>query len=434
MSFRSSTGKDVGLMLEAEDPWVIKRKGRWVRESPDLYAQPHEDATKLHVSAKQSVIEISSDDDDGNVRSLVECSDNRYEMFLASMKPQGTSSFLDCCPNGGRIRKGGKDRNFQGTKERNIKAKDRQKCEVALNPITCKQFPDKGKREMDICNPVSQKRSGGVCVGPVVWKEINKKNGGGFCGGSKVKSAGQMGKNSTKMGYKEGSEKASSSKRGRPTRESKSSVQDTIKERKSSVSKHRKKCKAALDPIHCKMLPEKVEDVAEHIGSTKQRNEVTMNSQIVVKEEYPTCSGSDSDVVELDASTLPLGDRNPFVPAECREDTYDVYDHAITNSNSEFRLKLMEVLRQPYSDKEYNELLNEVSRARKQQVEDETTQSSSAPRLHPGPGMSYLDQHKDFAKKLDEVQKDPEGNHHRRETLNLLRGFVYWLQVNVAHC
>nr|AND01171.1 hypothetical protein [Linum usitatissimum] len=259
MSFRSSTGKDVGLMLEAEDPWVLKRKGHWVRERPDLYVQHHEDdATKLHVSAKQSVIEISSDDD-GNVRSLVECS--------------------------GRVRKGGKDRNYQGTKERNFKAKDRQKCEAALNPISCKQLPDKGKREMDI--RVCQKRSDGVCVGPVVWTEINKKNGGGFCGGSKVKSAGQMGKNSTKMGYKEGSEKASGSKRGRPTRESKSSVQDTIKERKSSVSKHRKKCKVALDPIPCKMLPDKVEDVAEHIGSTKQRNEVTMNSQIVVKEEYP---------------------------------------------------------------------------------------------------------------------------------------------------
>ncbi|CAN0912918.1 hypothetical protein LINGRAHAP2_LOCUS27616 [Linum grandiflorum] len=437
------------------------KDGCWDRERPNLYAQPDEDVTKFLVGAKEAVIEISSssEDDDGNVRgcasgvrSLVQCHPiNQYKMLVASIKPQRTSSFLDIpkenrkwspflreaeveeyCPNGGRIRKGGKDRNSQGTRERNIKAtitrerkdlaaKDMRKDEAALNPISCKQFPGKRKREMDICNPVCKKRSDGVIT----------KNEGGFCGGSKVRSAGQMGKNSTKNGYKEVAEKAGSIMR-RPTGESKTSVRTTIKERKGPVPKRRKKSEAALDPLHCKMLPDKVQDVVQHIGSTKQP-ELGMNYQIVVKEEHPMCLGSDldytMDVIELDASMLPLGDSNPFVPADRLEviDTEDVYDRAIMNPNSEFRLQLMEVLRQPYSDEEYNELLNEVSRPRQQPVNDEVPRPRSR-RARPHPATSYLDQHKDFAKKLDEVQNHPEGNHHRREMLNLLRGFVYWLQ------
>ncbi|CAN1221788.1 hypothetical protein LINGRAPRIM_LOCUS394 [Linum grandiflorum] len=433
MFFRSSTGKDIGFRLEGEDPWVPKRKGCWVTESSNLYPQPDEDATKFLVTAKQPVVGISSSSSDGGVRSLKLCADNQYDMFVASFKPQGTSSFGKCCPDEGRIRKGWKDNNSQGPKRKDLAPKDREKREAALNPISWKQFPDKGKRsdgvrfpgkrkrEMDICNPVCKKRSDGVIT----------KNEGGFCGGSKVRSAGQMGKNSTKNGYKEVAEKAGSIMR-RPTGESKTSVRTTIKERKGPVPKRRKKSEAALDPLHCKMLPDKVQDVVQHIGSTKQP-ELGMNYQIVVKEEHPMCLGSDldytMDVIELDASMLPLGDSNPFVPADRLEviDTEDVYDRAIMNPNSEFRLQLMEVLRQPYSDEEYNELLNEVSRPRQQPVNDEVPRPRSR-RARPHPATSYLDQHKDFAKKLDEVQNHPEGNHHRREMLNLLRGFVYWLQ------
>ncbi|CAN1327135.1 hypothetical protein LINPERPRIM_LOCUS34067 [Linum perenne] len=362
---------------------------------------------------------------------------NEYGLCGGSEVRSVAQSEKTCRPNGGRIRQGGKDRDSHCIKERNIKgsskerkdsaaAKGKEKCQAALNPISCKQFPKKVKQEMGVCNTVSEKRSDGVRIGPMVGTQIIKKNEDGLCGGSKVRGVGQIGNNSLENRYKEVTEKAGRL-RSIPTRETKTSSQVTTKERKVLVPKVEKGCKAAA--IHCKKLPDKVHDVVENIGSAKRHYEVGTSSHIVVKEEPQTWSGPDSDVIELDASMLPLGDDNPFLPTERRENADDGYDHAVM-SNSEFRLKLMEILRQPYSDEEYNELLNEVSRPRQLQVDDQTPRSSKA---KPQFGMSYLEQQKDFAKKLNEVHIDPESNHHRRETLNLLRGFFYWLQHHLKY-
>ncbi|CAL1397927.1 unnamed protein product [Linum trigynum] len=149
-------------------------------------------------------------------------------------------------------------------------------------------------------------------------------------------------------------------------------------------------------------------------------------------EEVDPTSSSDSDdiVIVIDPASFSHDKNTPFMPTEDPKLYVVQYDDEeddpdVTNDHSEFRSKLMEILRQPYCDEEYDKLWAEVSRPRQKQFDEDTPRSSQDKHSL---GMSYLDQHKDFTKKIAEVQTSPDLEHCRPRMLNLLRGFVYLMQ------
>ncbi|CAI0610873.1 unnamed protein product [Linum tenue] len=153
----------------------------------------------------------------------------------------------------------------------------------------------------------------------------------------------------------------------------------------------------------------------------------------VLYHDYPlSCptSPSDSDILEIDAATFANDVNTPFVPAKNHEvidlDLEPEEGHGGNHYNSVFRVKLLENLRKPYDQREYNELLKEVS-CRKQLVKDRELRHGRTVKIKlKAVGQSYLDKYTDFARKLQEIKPDSECNH--PVMLNLLRGFVYWLE------
>ncbi|XP_030507117.2 uncharacterized protein LOC115722130 [Cannabis sativa] len=123
--------------------------------------------------------------------------------------------------------------------------------------------------------------------------------------------------------------------------------------------------------------------------------------QILTMNENPR------DVIDIDNPTLAKdGDRS--------------------QSQSRFRKELLEILRSPYDPQQHIELWAEVSH-RKRKVKDIMlwggTKSSN---LEDSLGESLLDRYKDFAEQMELAKYDD------LKTLNLLRGFFYWLK-NLSH-
>nr|GMC53050.1 transcriptional regulator ATRX homolog [Ipomoea batatas] len=89
---------------------------------------------------------------------------------------------------------------------------------------------------------------------------------------------------------------------------------------------------------------------------------------------------------------------------------------------SPFRKKIINILKRPYNQSEYVELLKDV-KVRKPILKNLELRDGRD-MLYPTSkiGKSYLDHHKDLKKRLDEVRTDK----HKR--LNILRGFFFWLQ------
>uniref|UniRef100_A0A9I9D4J2 Uncharacterized protein n=1 Tax=Cucumis melo TaxID=3656 RepID=A0A9I9D4J2_CUCME len=92
-------------------------------------------------------------------------------------------------------------------------------------------------------------------------------------------------------------------------------------------------------------------------------------------------------------------------------------------TGSNFRERLMKVLKSPYDERQYEFYLDEVSRRRPQVRHRELRSRVLKAYALDSYGKSYLHIHSELATKIQAVQYD------RLRTLNLLRGFFYWLQV-----
>ncbi|GAV81653.1 hypothetical protein CFOL_v3_25107, partial [Cephalotus follicularis] len=130
-------------------------------------------------------------------------------------------------------------------------------------------------------------------------------------------------------------------------------------------------------------------------------------------------SESDLEVIAMDHDPFFGGNYTPFIVSK----SYDsLMAEPLSSSQSEFREKLMNILRMPYNKKEHKDLWELVSyrkpKGRHREFRGGRERSCSLK----SPGKSYLDHHKELAKKIDLAGRD------HLKILNLLRGFIYWLQ------
>lgn len=94
--------------------------------------------------------------------------------------------------------------------------------------------------------------------------------------------------------------------------------------------------------------------------------------------------------------------------------------------SSNFRERLIKVLQKPYDQREYDFFLQEVGRRRPHVRHRELRSRVLKPYTLESRAKSYLHLYDDLAMKIQSVQYDCP------RTLNLLRGFFYWLQ-NLSH-
>ncbi|XP_019190571.1 PREDICTED: uncharacterized protein LOC109185026 [Ipomoea nil] len=129
--------------------------------------------------------------------------------------------------------------------------------------------------------------------------------------------------------------------------------------------------------------------------------EVIQNDDAMVcKERSPGHFISSTEYLSLDATSELLGE----------------------TMQSPFRKKIIDILKKPYNQSEYEELSKDV-KVRKP-ILKHLELRNGRDTLYPTSrkGKSYLDHHKDLKKILEKVRTDK----HKR--LNILRGFFFWLQ------
>ncbi|KAF5481386.1 hypothetical protein F2P56_002042 [Juglans regia] len=170
------------------------------------------------------------------------------------------------------------------------------------------------------------------------------------------------------------------------------------------------------------------EDYQEFLSCLKNDGEnivYNLESGIpLIYEEDAECS-DDLEIVGTDEDPFSDGYFTPFVAS--RLDSIIDLDAKTSNGSpgsygdSQFRKRLMEILRSPYDAKEYEYLLHEVSRRRQTERNRELRNGTKSYTLE-SVAKSYLDQHHDFAREIISAEHD------RRRVLNLLRGFFFWLQ------
>ncbi|GMI78376.1 hypothetical protein HRI_001506900 [Hibiscus trionum] len=139
-------------------------------------------------------------------------------------------------------------------------------------------------------------------------------------------------------------------------------------------------------------------------------------------------SGSDLEILTLDDDSFHLGQNTPFVSSKCHRLLVDEdnWDGNGTSAQSQFREKLMDLLKIPYDQKEFESLWQEVTHKRPVQGARELRRGISKLYSTNTDGKSYLEWYEDLKGKVDEFSCD------RTKVLQLLRGFFFWL-MNTAH-
>ncbi|KAK8510538.1 hypothetical protein V6N13_110053 [Hibiscus sabdariffa] len=139
-------------------------------------------------------------------------------------------------------------------------------------------------------------------------------------------------------------------------------------------------------------------------------------------------SGSDLEILALDDDPYHEGRPTPFVSSKCYQLLVDEdsCDGNGTSAQSQFRGKLMELVKIPYDQNEFESLWQEVTHKRPVQGSRELRGGISKLYSTNTDGKSYLDWYKDLKGKVDEFGSD------RCKVLHLLRGFFFWLK-NTAH-
>ncbi|KAK8624122.1 hypothetical protein V6N13_065476 [Hibiscus sabdariffa] len=155
--------------------------------------------------------------------------------------------------------------------------------------------------------------------------------------------------------------------------------------------------------------------------------------------------GSDLEILALDDDPYHEGQRTPFVSSKCYqllEVDEDSGNGNGTSAQSQFREKLMDLVKIPYDQNEFESLWQEVTHKRPVQGSRELRRGISKLYSTNTDGKSYLDWYKepveivypvlvrltlaDLKGKVDEFGSD------RCKVLHLLRGFFFWLK-NTAH-
>ncbi|XP_039020808.1 uncharacterized protein LOC120152715 [Hibiscus syriacus] len=176
---------------------------------------------------------------------------------------------------------------------------------------------------------------------------------------------------------------------------------------------------AEVDPVSCKSSG----------GSSKLMNSVVKaESQPEVPDStHHKNDGScpEVEVFTLDNMPLPEGDYMPFVPSKCFVGE-ECGDGIRDSSPSQFREKLMDLLKIPYNGKEFDNLWREVTKRKPVQGVKELRHGRMKSYSTKTKGKSYLDWYKELKIKVEEFRED------RRKVLHLLRGFFFWLK-NTAH-
>ncbi|KAF3447049.1 hypothetical protein FNV43_RR12229 [Rhamnella rubrinervis] len=113
----------------------------------------------------------------------------------------------------------------------------------------------------------------------------------------------------------------------------------------------------------------------------------------------------------------------PFVTSKYYHDPIEVdsCNERLETSNSRFREKLIEILKRPYNSIEYEDSLQEIS-CRRPIVRDRDLRSGTKSYKSDYISESYLDWCTELSEKIHLARDN------RLKTLNLLRGFFYWLQ------
>uniref|UniRef100_A0A2P2JC48 Uncharacterized protein n=1 Tax=Rhizophora mucronata TaxID=61149 RepID=A0A2P2JC48_RHIMU len=106
-------------------------------------------------------------------------------------------------------------------------------------------------------------------------------------------------------------------------------------------------------------------------------------------------SSSDSEVIELDVDSFSGGVKGPFVTGKdsVEEDGDGFLKSSGGNNCSEYRERLMEILRRPFDKREHRDLLNKVSCKRELLGERETRSGKRREYSMGILGKSYLEQH-----------------------------------------
>ncbi|CAH2033535.1 unnamed protein product [Thlaspi arvense] len=177
------------------------------------------------------------------------------------------------------------------------------------------------------------------------------------------------------------------------------------------------------------------ENYRSHLASLvekSKRSRTNPDKEIQVKREEDAMSMSGSDIVAV--QDRPFGDEedSPFVPSKsCK--VVDLEEESDGDQpNSWFKKEIMNVLKQPYNEEEYDELYEEASvrRVLTKHVELRDGRDFSCPTGEKKP--SYLDLYPKFKKKirmLHETKREKD----RRIALNLLRGFIFYLTKVARH-
>ncbi|CAA0840804.1 Unknown protein [Striga hermonthica] len=92
------------------------------------------------------------------------------------------------------------------------------------------------------------------------------------------------------------------------------------------------------------------------------------------------------------------------------------------NNSSEFRRQLMDVLKKPYDEKEYEKLWFDVELSKPEERHRELRHGRERSSATDKSGKSYLDYHSGLRRQLSKFPDD------KPKLLNLLRGFFFWLE------
>ncbi|XP_022745320.1 uncharacterized protein LOC111295832 isoform X2 [Durio zibethinus] len=137
---------------------------------------------------------------------------------------------------------------------------------------------------------------------------------------------------------------------------------------------------------------------------------------------------SDLEILAVDNIPFHEGNYTPFVPSKCYQslDGEESWDGIRTSSQSQFREKLMDLLKNPCDPNEFENLWREVTCRKPVQGAKVLRYGRMKSYSTKTNGKSYLDWYKELGMKIDEFRHD------RRKILFLLRGFFFWLK-NTAH-
>ncbi|CAK9152039.1 unnamed protein product [Ilex paraguariensis] len=201
------------------------------------------------------------------------------------------------------------------------------------------------------------------------------------------------------------------------------------KEKRNAVFE--KDLSSKSEPYHKSDMVSSMEDSYElFLSSVKTKGDHLVlqfkNCEPVTYEKDDVENSSDSRILKMDNSLFcedgndtPFGTSRGFDASMLEDDCKFLGNHC-RNDHSQFRDKLMDILRKPYDKHEFDELWRDL-RARlpmeRSRVLRGRTTSYSADKC----GKSYLDHHSDLKKKIKAFQHD------RSKLLNIFRGFFYWL-------